>query len=232
MAQTDAVSRRLRVLALDNGAVATISGILAQPAVRARLDPAIAELPESTQVTIEDEEVPPVLASFIEGIIAQFNVEQMSRQQAVDLLAAVDSNASGALREALAQPAVREWLLTLDLPAAVAGDFATAVANLNQFEQIEPLNKSTIVAGGQCRRRHLLVDLLDLRRLLDPGRAAADRADLCHAGGGAPRGDRRVARHRRAAQPHRADVHGRGHGLQPAGCCAGRSCWASASPLP
>jgi putative ABC transport system permease protein len=148
MAQTDAVSRRLRVLALDNGAVATISGILAQPAVRTRLDPRIAELPESAQVTIEDEDVPPVLASFIEGIIAQFNVEQMSRQQAVDLLAAVDGNDNSALRESLAQPAVREWLLTLDLPAAVAGDFATAVANLNQFEQIEPLNKSTIVAAA------------------------------------------------------------------------------------
>ncbi|MBP8292901.1 MAG: FtsX-like permease family protein, partial [Caldilineaceae bacterium] len=148
MEQTDAVSRRLRVLALDTGAVATISGILAQPEVRARLDPIIAELPESAQVTIEDEDVPPVLAGFIEGIIAQFNVEQMSRQQAIDLLAAIDGNDNGALRESLAQPTLREWLLTLELPDAVAGDFATAVANLNQFEQIEPLNKSTIVAAA------------------------------------------------------------------------------------
>ena len=148
MQHTDAVSQRLRVLALDSTAVATIAAILGQPAPRAAVDRLVADLPETAEVTIEDEDVPPVLAGFIEGLIAQFNVEQMSRQQAAALLAAVDAGDEAALRESLAQPTVREWLLGLSLPDAAAGDFANAVANLNQFEQIEPLNKTTIVAAA------------------------------------------------------------------------------------
>ncbi len=48
----------------------------------------------------------------------------------------------------LARQSVHEWLLNLPLPANVAQAFGKAVSNLNQFEQIDPLNKTTIVAAA------------------------------------------------------------------------------------
>lgn len=154
MQHTDAVSKRLRVLALDDDAVATIAAVLARPDVRTTLERLSVDLPAEGQVQLNDaEELPPmvaaVLETFIEGMMNAFNVEQMTRQNAEALLAASASGvATPALRELLAQPAVREWLLAIELPADVSRAFATAVANLNQFEQIEPLNKTTIVSAA------------------------------------------------------------------------------------
>ena len=149
MEHTDTVSKRLRVLALDNDAVATIAALLARSDVRAIIEQLAVDLPDTGEVQIEDAEVPPVLAGILENVIGMFNIEQMTRQNAEALLAA---GAAGAdtpeLRELLAQPTVREWLLMLELPEVVSRDFATAVANLNQFEQIDPLNKTTIVSAA------------------------------------------------------------------------------------
>ncbi|MFZ1769566.1 MAG: FtsX-like permease family protein, partial [Caldilinea sp.] len=94
-------------------------------------------------------DVPPMLAGIIENVLSAFNIEQMSRQDAEGLLAASAAGVdTPALRELLARPTVREWLLMLEAPDAVSREFATAVANLNQFEQIEPLNKTTIVSAA------------------------------------------------------------------------------------
>lgn len=149
MQYTDAVSKRLAVLALDDDAVATIAGVLARPDVQAQLKTLSADLPDVGQVQIEDaDEMPPMLAGIIENMLSMFNIEQMTRQDAEGLLAAAADNDAPALRELLARMTVREWLLTLELPAEVSREFATAVANLNQFEQIEPLNKQTIVSAA------------------------------------------------------------------------------------
>ncbi|GIK72168.1 MAG: hypothetical protein BroJett021_11560 [Chloroflexota bacterium] len=150
MQHTDAVSRRLRVLALDDDAVATIAATLARPDVRAVIEQLSADLPANGEVRIDDaEELPPMFASLLEGMLSAFNIEQMTRQNAEALLAAGESGLdSQDLRELLATPTVREWLLQIDLPDEVSREFATAVANLNQFEQIEPLNKTTIVSAA------------------------------------------------------------------------------------
>ncbi|MBW7886337.1 MAG: FtsX-like permease family protein, partial [Caldilineaceae bacterium] len=43
---------------------------------------------------------------------------------------------------------IQQWLLELTLPEDAARELATAVSQLNQFEQIEPLNKASIVAAA------------------------------------------------------------------------------------
>ncbi len=150
MQHTAAVSQRLAVLALDEEAVAAIATLLARPDVQATLTSLSADLPDVGEVQFEDdEEVPPLLMEIVESVVGMFNIEQMTRQDAETLLAAGAEGAdTPALREVLARPTVREWLLTIELPEAVSREFATAVANLNQFEQIEPLNKSTIVSAA------------------------------------------------------------------------------------
>ncbi len=149
MEHTDAVSKRLRVLALDNDAVETIAAVLAHSDVRAIAEQLAADLPDTGEVRIEDGDVPPLLAGILQSVMGMFNIEQMTRHKAEALLAATAEGADMAdLRELLAQPAVREWLLMLQLPDAVSRNFATAVANLNQFEQIEALNKTTIVSAA------------------------------------------------------------------------------------
>ncbi|MFN3334957.1 MAG: FtsX-like permease family protein, partial [Caldilinea sp.] len=150
MQHTDAVSQRLRVLALDDDAVATIAATLARPDVRVALEQLSIDLPANGEVRIDDaQELPPMFASLLEGMLSAFNIEQMTRQNAEALLAAGASGVdSQELRELLATPTVREWLLEIELPADVSREFATAVANLNQFEQIEPLNKTTIVSAA------------------------------------------------------------------------------------
>lgn len=146
---TDAVSKRLAVLALDDAAVATIAEVLARPDIQTQLRALSADLPDAGQIEIEDaEEMPPMLAGILENVLSMFNIEQMTRQDAEALLLAASNDDASALRELLARMTVREWLLTLELPEAVNRTFATAVANLNQFEQIEPLNKQTIVSAA------------------------------------------------------------------------------------
>lgn len=150
MQQTAAVSERLRVLALDDDAVATIAAVLARPDIRSALERLGADLPNAGEIRIEDaDEMPAFLAGIVENMLAAFNFEQMTRQNLDALLAAsVEGVDNQALREVLALPVMREWLLEIELPADVSREFATAVANLNQFEQIEPLNKQTIVSAA------------------------------------------------------------------------------------
>ena len=149
MEHTEAVSKRLRELALDSDAVATIAAALTRSDVRAIVEQRTADLPDTGEIRIEDGDLPPWLAGILENVVSLFNIEQMTRQKAEELLAATAGEGDvAALRELLAQATVREWLLTLKLPDAISRDFATAVANLNQFEQIEPLNKTTIVSAA------------------------------------------------------------------------------------
>ena len=149
MQHTAAVSRRLRVLALDDNAVATVARILAKPAVRAALAPQIAALPAGGLGTIDTEEMPPFLVPLLESLLSSFNIEQIGRLDLEALMAESDSGLdTPALRTHLARAAVRDWLLAAALPGDVRRDFANAVANLNQFEQIDALNKSTIVSAA------------------------------------------------------------------------------------
>ena len=149
MQYTAAVSERLRVLALDEESVSTIAATLARPDVRAFLTRLSADLPDTRALQLEnaDEDVPPIIANLLEGMSSFLNIQQIFRQDVEALLAASSAGTDNtALRELLASPTVREWLLHLELPVDIRSDFAAAVANLNQFEQIEVLNKTTIIS--------------------------------------------------------------------------------------
>lgn len=146
MQHTPAVSERLRVLALDDEATAELAELLTRPAVRARLAAEVANLPESIQDEIaSDPEVPPAIAAVIGSVLATLQVETLTRAQGqalVDTLAAGDQ---AALREVLARPPVFEWLLSLSWPDSAGADIAAALGRLNQFELIDPFNKTTIL---------------------------------------------------------------------------------------
>jgi putative ABC transport system permease protein len=149
MQHTEAVSRRLRVLALDSVAVGTVADILRRSDVRAIVEREAASLPETSQIDIGEEgDVPPVLEGMIESMLQNFNIDQMSQQDVAAMMAAVQSGDDEGLREVLARQSVHEWLLNLPVPPNVATAFGQAVSNLNQFEQIEPLNKQTIVTAA------------------------------------------------------------------------------------
>ena len=149
MQHTDAVGKRLQVLALDSVAVGTVADTLRRSDVRAIVEREAASLPPTSKIDVNaDGDVPPMIAGVIETMLQSFPIDQMSQQDVKAMMAAVQANDDDALREVLARQSVHEWLLNLPLPANVAQAFGKAVSNLNQFEQIDPLNKTTIVAAA------------------------------------------------------------------------------------
>lgn len=149
MQHTEAVSRRLSVLALDTIAVDTVANFLRRADVHAIIEHDAAALPPISQIDVAAERnVPPLLAGIMDSILSNFNIEQMSQQQVTALMTAVQNEDSQALREVLARASVREWLLTRQVPANLTTAFTAAINNLNQFEQIDPLNKTTIVTAA------------------------------------------------------------------------------------
>ncbi|MFN8468830.1 MAG: FtsX-like permease family protein [Caldilineaceae bacterium] len=149
MQHTDAVSKRLRVLALDSVAVGTVADILRRSDVRTIVEREAASLPPTSKIDVNaDGDVPPVVAGILDSLLQSLPIDQASQQDVKAMMAALQANDEDALREVLAQQSMHEWLLNLPLPPSVAGAFGKAVSNLNQFEQIDPLNKTTIVAAA------------------------------------------------------------------------------------
>ena len=74
MQHTDAVSQRLRVLALDSVAVGTVADILRRSDVRTIVEREAASLPETSQIDVGAEgDVPPMLAGMIETHAAELS---------------------------------------------------------------------------------------------------------------------------------------------------------------
>ncbi|MEZ4735030.1 MAG: FtsX-like permease family protein [Caldilineaceae bacterium] len=146
LAQTTAVSERLKVLALDPAAVEELAAILRRPAVRAVLDPAATRIVEQTD---EEIDAPPIIANLVKNLA---NV-QAYQAQIKALPAALDEAVVGDnLRTAFTNNEVRSWLTRLPLAAQDGADLKAALAALNQFDVIDPLNKATMLqaatAGG------------------------------------------------------------------------------------
>ncbi|MCB0110136.1 MAG: hypothetical protein KDE53_29645, partial [Caldilineaceae bacterium] len=146
LAQTAAVSERLKVLALDPAAVEELAAVLRRPAVRAVLDPASARIVEQTD---EEIDAPPIIANLVKNLA---NVDAYQAQIKA-LPAALDQpGITGELRGLFANDNVRGWLVGLPLAAQDGSDLKAALAALNQFDVIDPLNKATMLqaatAGG------------------------------------------------------------------------------------
>ena len=153
---TGPVSRRLAVLAMDEAVVAELAAAINTPATLARLHEATAGLPE---ISLADgallgtsgtgESMPGWLAG-IAGGLASLMPPSASRTGVERFLTAVETGASPAeLRELIGSGAIRDWLLTVRLPEESAATVADVVGRLNQFEQVGPLNKQTLMTTAQ-----------------------------------------------------------------------------------
>ena len=150
VAYTDEVSQRLKVLAMDREGVAQVAAILDRPDVRETIQRAAVALPPEPQgIDFGEDGPPPVIADFIQSIADQFVPPSASQVDVDALLAALDALQGDAdLRESLANESLRAWLRDLPLDPATQTELRSALDSLNQFELIEPLNKSSILTAA------------------------------------------------------------------------------------
>ncbi|MEZ4710115.1 MAG: FtsX-like permease family protein [Caldilineaceae bacterium] len=147
LAQTTAVSERLKVLALDPAAVEQLAAILRRPDVRAVLDPAAERIVEQTNDEMSD--APPIIANLVKNLanVGAYQAQIKALPAALDQPGITDE-----LRTLFVNDNVRGWLVGLSLAAQDGADLQTALAALNQFDVIDPLNKATMLqaatAGG------------------------------------------------------------------------------------
>ncbi|HXF61711.1 MAG TPA: FtsX-like permease family protein, partial [Caldilineaceae bacterium] len=139
LAHSDVVSDRLRVLAQDPAALAQIASILRRPQVRAIVEE---EAPSYASEFDEEYDGP----AFMEGFIRELAQIEDTQAQMTTLLAELEGDSvTPALRELLGDMTLRSWLGDLKLPAQDAAELRQALADLNQFDVLDPLSKATVV---------------------------------------------------------------------------------------
>lgn len=138
---TDAVSRHLRVLAMNESALEQVVAILRQPDVQ----PAIAAAAAEQQSMMDDFEGPQFLADLIQEITPMGGMLTGVRDLSTEL---AKPGISDRLREVLADNTVRGWVLEQMLPADAKEALSTAFGELNTFDVIDPLSKATLLTVG------------------------------------------------------------------------------------
>lgn len=141
MEHTEAVTDRLRVLAMDPDSLAQIRAILQRPEVYPIIETEAARFVEEIA---EEFDGPPFLLDIMENFGA-FGAQADVVERVPDAITADDPEQLGQL---LADLSVREWLLGLDLPEAQDAELRAALADLNQFDVLDPLNKSTVIVAA------------------------------------------------------------------------------------
>lgn len=137
--QTEAVSARLKALALDPAAVDQVFAILRRPQVR----PVLAAEAAAYQSEFDREYEGP---EFLRGIIGSLGQVNTTKEHIAALAAELDAAApTPAFRDLLADLSLRAWIGELPLPADDAAELQPALAALNQFDVLDPLSKATIV---------------------------------------------------------------------------------------
>jgi putative ABC transport system permease protein len=139
MQHTEAVSERLRYLAIDPAAVAAVRNVLMRPAVRGKVETEAARVQESAE---EEFDGPSFLLPLARSLGAFGDYIDDVRV----LPTALDDPSGEQLRALLANMEVRSWLRQVDLPAQDAAALNAALATLNQFDLLDPLSKSTVVS--------------------------------------------------------------------------------------
>ena len=136
---TQAVSNRLRVLALDPQLVNTVGEILRRPTVR---DVLAANVDSFARDFNDEFDGPEFLRPFIEDI-AGFTDNQLLAEEFVAELDKSDNTLR--LRELLAETTLRTWLGELTFAPADQADLDAALTKLNQFDVLDPLSKQAAV---------------------------------------------------------------------------------------
>ncbi|MEA3336507.1 MAG: FtsX-like permease family protein [Chloroflexota bacterium] len=143
LVHTEAVSERLRVLALDPDAVERVTAILRRPAVmravQARAFQPFDEFGDGFH------RPPPIVADFIRDAAGFDELGQQIETLPAEL---ETPGISDGLRVLLASNGVRQWLTGLDLSPQDALDLDQALRQLNEFDLLDPLSKSTIVTAA------------------------------------------------------------------------------------
>jgi len=149
---TEAVSERLKVLAMDPQVVDEVTAILLRPQVRDVLDREAQGAAEAFAAPFEDG--PP-------GFIGDFIQQTVGIDDQVQRIESLPATLDGALasevefeawQSLLADSDVRTWLNDLPLAEQDADSLDKALRRLNEFDLIEPLNKSTIVSAADVGR--------------------------------------------------------------------------------
>ena len=136
---TEAVSKRLRVLALDPVLVDTVVELLRRPSVHTVL---VANVDSFAREFNQEFNGPEFLRPMIENM-AGFTDNKLLAEEFV---AELDkSENSQHLRELLADMTLRQWLGSQSFDAADQVELDAALTKLNQFDLLDPLNKLSAV---------------------------------------------------------------------------------------
>lgn len=139
---TEEVSSRLRVLAMNEEALERVVAVLRRPAVQPRI---IAETNDFVRDLNEDFEGPQLISDLIQTVTPVGGMIEAAR----DLPAALETEGiSPRLREIIANTTFRAMLVSVNIPEADQAELNAALGDLNTFDVIDPLNKSTLLTVG------------------------------------------------------------------------------------
>ncbi|MFN8487778.1 MAG: FtsX-like permease family protein [Caldilineaceae bacterium] len=141
---TQAVSKRLKVLALDPATVQQVADILRRPTVL----PVLTREANSIQETVQQRtRAPAIIANFVQNLGFMQDYEQQIKSLPAEL---AKPGVSDQLRTVLSDTSVRTWLTRLSLPTQDANALKNGLSALNQFDVLDPLSKSTVVQVAQA----------------------------------------------------------------------------------
>ncbi len=141
---TDAVSRRLRVLAMNEDALEQVVAILRRPDIQPILSAAAAD---AQQEVMEDFDGPQIIADLVQELTPLGGMMDGVRDIPAEL---AKPGISDRLREILGDNTFRGWLLEKNLPDDAKTGLTVAFGELNTFDVIDPLNKATLLTVGNA----------------------------------------------------------------------------------
>jgi len=141
---TDAVSRQLRVLAMNETALEEVVTILRRPDVQPIL---VAAAANAQEAVMEGFDGPQIIADLVQELTPIGGMMEGVRDLAAEL---EQPGISDRLREILADTTFRGWLLEQNLPDDAQSALTVAFGELNTFDVIDPLSKSTLLTVGNA----------------------------------------------------------------------------------
>ena len=141
---TDAVSRRLRVLAMNEEALEQVVATLRRPDVQPLL---VAAAADAQQEVMEGFDGPQIIADLVQQFSPLGGMIAGVRDIGAEL---AKPGISDRLREILGDNTFRGWLLEKNLPADAKTELTVAFGELNTFDVIDPLNKATLLTVGNA----------------------------------------------------------------------------------
>jgi putative ABC transport system permease protein len=141
---TDAVSRRLRVLAMNEEALEQVVTVLRRPDVQPVL---VAAAADAQQEVMEDFDGPQIIADLVQELTPLGGMIEGVRDLGAEL---ERPGISDRLREILGDNTLRGWLLEKNLPDDAKTQLTVAFGELNTFDVIDPLNKATLLTVGNA----------------------------------------------------------------------------------